>query len=75
MALFSVTVQRVWGNLCVLCVLSEAGGLKTKAEPQRRKGRKGNYAFPIGVADGERTMMEMLKRHYFLNIIAVSAVK
>jgi len=42
-------------TLCVPGVLSEAGGLKTKTEPQRRKGRKGNYAFSIGEADGERT--------------------
>ncbi len=42
------------------CGLSEVGGLTTKTEPQRRKGRKGNYAFPIGGTDEERTLMEML---------------
>jgi len=53
----------LWKNLCVLCVLSEAGGLKTKTEPQRRKGRKGNYAFPIRGTDETGTMPDTLKNN------------
>jgi len=55
--------------------LSEAGGLKTKAEPQRRKGRKGNYAFSMGGTDGERTMMEMLNRYKHFSIKSVTSQK
>ncbi len=33
---------------------------KEKNEPPGRKERKENYAFSIGVADGDRTMSKML---------------
>jgi len=43
--------------------LEPSGRFKNKTEPQRRKGRKDNYAFPIRGTDEERTMMEMVNRY------------
>jgi len=48
--------------------LSEAGGLKTKPNRKGAKDAKVNYAFSIGVADGERTMSKMLNSYKFFTV-------
>jgi len=71
----TVTVLRVWKNLCVLCVFAVQFLFLNRPLRLRRKGCKDKYAFPIGGTDEEITIMEMLNRYKMLNIAVIGESK